>query len=393
MDSPQTATRVLEPMALEVVTDTTGLGRLRADYERLTGLTGTDLPFSYNEWHVAWCSHFLAAGGWVRASSKIYVVYDTAKLCVAIVPMIWTRRRFGPLGVTTLDILGPDPAISEIRAPLVAPGYEAPVAAMVQRQLAIESGWDWVRWTGLNSAFGHELARHAHLQWEEPLFAYVLDLPAQWELLHASLKRNIRESLRHCYNALKRDRLEFSLRVARDPLPVRAALGRFLELHTLRKRQSGSVPHKDYFDGERPRAFLYDVCHRLALRDAVRVYELLVDGKVVAARVGFVVGSGLYLYYSGFDPRWRRYSVMTTTVAEAIKHAIGEGLRTVNFSTGTDVSKTRWGPRKVIYGNAFQVARSPKSRIAHALYRRWRPILDASPIAQVRWNPWRRRWR
>jgi CelD/BcsL family acetyltransferase involved in cellulose biosynthesis len=64
----------------------------------------------------------------------------------------------------------------------------------------------------------------------------------------------------------------------------------------------------------------------------------------VAARVAFLLQDELYLYFSGFDPKWARYSVMTTTVAETIKWAIQHRLRAVNLSTGTDVSKTRWSP-------------------------------------------------
>jgi CelD/BcsL family acetyltransferase involved in cellulose biosynthesis len=88
----------------------------------------------------------------------------------------------------------------------------------------------------------------------------------------------------------------------------------------------------------------------------------------VAARIGFVVGNSLYLYYSGFDPAWGKYGVMTTALAESIKHAIAEGLATVNLSTGTDVSKTRWGPRTVSFGEAVQVARSLKSQLAYSVY-------------------------
>jgi hypothetical protein len=34
---------------------------------------------------------------------------------------------------------------------------------------------------------------------------------------------------------------------------------------------------------------------------------------------------------------------MTTTVVETLEYAIREGMASVNLSTGTDASKTRWG--------------------------------------------------
>jgi hypothetical protein len=42
----------------------------------------------------------------------------------------------------------------------------------------------------------------------------------------------------------------------------------------------------------------------------------------MATRIGFVLGKTLYLYYSGYDVKMRKYSIMTTTVCETIKYAI-----------------------------------------------------------------------
>jgi Acetyltransferase (GNAT) domain len=80
------------------------------------------------------------------------------------------------------------------------------------------------------------------------------------------------------------------------------------------------------------------------------------------------VGDGLYLYYSGFDPEWSRYGVMTTTVAEAIKYAIAHGLKTVNLSTHKDVSKSRWSPRQVDYRSAFEQGHRLRSGLARRTY-------------------------
>jgi hypothetical protein len=59
---------------------------------------------------------------------------------------------------------------------------------------------------------------------------------------------------------------------------------------------------------------------------------------------------------------------MTTTVAEAIKYAMAHGLKTVNLSTTREVSKTRWGPRQVDYGSAFEFERSLRSRLMRSAY-------------------------
>jgi CelD/BcsL family acetyltransferase involved in cellulose biosynthesis len=158
--------------------------------------------------------------------------------------------------------------------------------------------------------------------------------------------------------------------VARTRTEVREALGRFLELHARRARMSWGAKHPDRFAGRSRREFLYDVCDRLAAHDAVRVFQLRIGREIVASRLAFVVGDGMYLYYSGFDPAWARYSVMTTAMAEAIRYAIASGLKTVNLSLTAEQSKLRWRPRRVEYHTGLLLRRqSLGSRLVYGAYR------------------------
>ena len=353
---------------MAVITTVTELESLRADYEQLNRAASLALPFTLYEWQSAWCAHFLSASESIKDAILIYVVRTERGRCVAIVPMIHTRRSLGPIEVSTLNLLGADEALTEIRTPLIAPGYQATVARLVERQLALIDRWDWIQWIGATPALARGLGGSAHLRWQQPMIDYVLDLPADWETFRRGLKRNIRESLRHCYNSLKRDGHKFSLITLARPEEIAAGLDRFLTLHAMRAGLEGTTLHPDHFAAPSAQVFLRDVCARLAARDVTRIFQLVVDGKVVATRIGFLVDHTLYLYYSGFDTTWARYSVMTTTVAEIIKSAISQGVRTINLSPGTDVGKTRWGPREVPIGQLVQVRRRFRSRIARSAY-------------------------
>jgi len=196
----------------------------------------------------------------------------------------------------------------------------------------------------------------------------VLDLPTTWEEFRAGLKRNIRESLRHCYNSLKRDGHAFTMTLASSPDAVREAVEVLFVLHALRAAMPGTIEHPNRFAGAGLRQFLQEACGELAARDIARVFQLTIDGRVVASRIGFEVGDSLYLYYSGFDPDWSKYSVMTTVVAEAIKYAIQRGLKTVNLSPGNDVSKTRWSPREVPQQIANERSGRLRSRLVRYAY-------------------------
>ena len=100
----------------------------------------------------------------------------------------------------------------------------------------------------------------------------------------------------------------------------------------------------------------------------MRLFALRIGSQIVAMRLAFVIGDNLYLYYSGFDPQWGSYSVMTTSVAEAIKYAIAQGLKTVSLSTTNEGSKSRWSPREVRYGAACEANHRLRSRLACDAY-------------------------
>lgn len=363
----------LPGVTVEIAASVAALEALQADYEHLQQVTGNTLPFPLHEWHVAWCRHFLDIHKRVDTQMMIHVVRDGDGSCVAIVPLLRTRRGLGPVKITSIDLLGTDPGVTEIRTPLIVSGYERRVAAVLESSIRAQGPPHWVLWHGITPELAAALADRGPLRWQPPLMDYVLDLPPTWEELRARLKRNIRESIRHGYNSLKRHGYAAQLRIASEPAQIRAALEPgFFRLHALRAARSDTIRHRDVFASAAARSFLLEVTEQLGRRGLVRVFELAIQGEVVATRIGFVVGRSLYLYYSGYDPQWSKYSVMTTTMVEAIKHAIASGLTSVNLSPGTDVSKTRWAPRALLFQRAAQVFPSVIGELAWETYRRAR---------------------
>jgi CelD/BcsL family acetyltransferase involved in cellulose biosynthesis len=158
----------------------------------------------------------------------------------------------------------------------------------------------------------------------------------------------------------------FEFEVIDSPGGLEPALSRFLRLHRMRAAFARSAAHPDRFASPVSEMFLYAVCERLAEHGALKLFALKIGAEVVAMRIGFEVGDALYLYYSGFDPQWWKVGVMTTTMAEAIKYAIGRGLRIVNLSPVRDGAKTRWGPRQVDYGSAYETRDRLRSRLANS---------------------------
>jgi CelD/BcsL family acetyltransferase involved in cellulose biosynthesis len=138
----------------------------------------------------------------------------------------------------------------------------------------------------------------------------------------------------------------------------------FVALHAERADASDfRVHHPNKFRMPKSGAFLADYLNRSADIKQLRVLELDIDGTIAASRIAFVLGAELYLYFSGWNPFWRKYSIMTILMSETMKWAIGQGLETINLSTGTDQSKLRWRPSQVTFYNATQYSPTLRARI------------------------------
>ena len=345
---------------------------LEPEWRELETQAGLTLPFFTFDWVVSWWAHFREDKRAVRDSLFVRAVRRTDRTLVAVAPLMLTERpAVGPVRVRILQFFGADPNITELRGLLAAPGMEASVQRALLDNLASGSErWDWVYWGGVRAGSESEAALNLlPVQWERDIPNFVLPLPKTWDELRGGLKHNIKESLRKCYNSLKRDNHVPILEVLRARGEMAAGLAHFFRLHGARAEVGGTVQHKDVFESQVAREFLVDLCERYADRGVARIFLLKIGEQVVATRIGFAFGSTLYLYYSGYDPAWAKYSVMTTTVAEAIKYAIAEGFAEVNLSTGNDVSKTRWGPQEVVYREAVLRSVRPRGKVALEAYR------------------------
>ncbi|MET0792077.1 MAG: GNAT family N-acetyltransferase [Polyangiaceae bacterium] len=334
--------------------------------------SASNVPFTRWDWAVAWWMQLRESKLGVKDSLFARAIYTDRGELVAVAPMLISRRpSVGPLCVRQLQFFGADPNITELRGLLALPEWrsEAYRALLADARVHADQ-WDSLLLTGIPADLEpSELAAFGSFEWRGQTTSYELALPVSWPEFKASRGRNLKESLRKCYNSLERDGRKFRLEVAQQPHEVDSALAHFFRFHAARATLSGGVQHSDVFNTSEARRFLIDVCHRFAGRGTLRIFQLLVDERVVAVRIGFLAGDSLYLYYSGFDPEFGKYSVMTTTVAEAIKYAISQGIGRVNLSTGSDVSKTRWDPTPVVVRHALLTSPSKRAEVANQLYR------------------------
>jgi CelD/BcsL family acetyltransferase involved in cellulose biosynthesis len=367
---------------------------LAPEWDRLVERSGYALPFSTFSWSASWWRHLARNRQSVRDRLSLRAVWREGGELAAVAPFRRTERpAFGPVRTRALQFLGADPNITEVPGIVCLPELEREVYGALLADLHVSADeWHWILWSGMKRGgiAAEIIGRVRPLLVVREIPDYVLTLPPSWQAFCGGLSRNIKESLRKCYNSLKRDGHTFLFVVTEQAEEMPAVLSHFFRLHRARAHVSGTVQHEDVFASDSARQFLVDICQALARRGTVRVFSLRIGGQIVATRIGFLLGDALYLYYSGYDPTWSRYSVMTTVVAETMKYAMAAGVRTVNLSTGNDVSKTRWNPAEVSYCEAIQISPSLGAHAAEAVYRSartaYRGVMEARSAVRRRGN-------
>jgi CelD/BcsL family acetyltransferase involved in cellulose biosynthesis len=380
----QSAPSARRSLRVEVLRTTEDLLSLRDEWAALEETANVQLPFRTFAWNAAWWNTLRENKLAVRDTLQLRTIRDSRTgTLVGVAPLLLTTiPGRGPLRARELQFFGADPNITEVRGVVCAACDEADVLAALRRDLLEHAAdWDWIDWQGLVAGD----APPPGLRWGGETTNYLLRLGASWNELRARGSHNLKESLRKCYNSLRRDSLTYELRTAVTWAEVEPALELFFELHATRAalQNGGQSGHADVFVAAKSRAFLREVAQAFCARGQMRVFVLHVGNRKVAVKLGFAIGGSLYLYYSGFDPAFGRYSVMTTCLAEAIRYAIGQGFAWVDLSTGTDVSKNRWRPERVVYRSAEQISPNLRSQMVHDGYGLARRAVEASRLGPV----------
>ncbi|MES1196268.1 MAG: GNAT family N-acetyltransferase [Steroidobacter sp.] len=359
-------------MKIESVETLAQFEALEAEWRSLE-LRALPVPFVCFDWNMAWWKHLRSQRKSVSDSLHVVTFRTTAGALCGIAPLMMTNRPArGPFRFAQLQFFGADQNITEIRTLVATPDNMAVYILELSRYLKSRVGWDWTKLTGVPAATVSRQSLHGEypqLRWTRELLNFYLVLKPTWEEFRSGLSRNIKESLRKCYNSPKRDGLQFDFHVLSALGDVKPALQEFLRLHSMRSQLTDTVAHPNVFAEPNAQSFLIDVCERFASRNALRIFQLRSGEQVIATRIGFVCGDSVYFYYSGYDTQFSKYSVMTTTVAEAIKYCIESGFKTINLSTGRDVSKERWGPAETLYLEAEFVAPRAAPKLKYPLYR------------------------
>lgn len=359
-------------LRIEQLSGPEALEALSTEWDSLDAELHPRTPFTSPLWIGLWWKHFQQNRTIVRDEFFCHTLRDQDGRLVAVAPLMVTHwPAVGPVHIRLLQFFGADPSITEIRGIICrADRQDEVIKALANYLLSRKDRWDVFWWTGIrrDSSAYDLLVDRGELIVDCELPDYILSLPETWDKVRANVSANMRKNIRKAYEFLERDGHVFTFRVIARPEVVPAALERFFVLHAARADVTDMIPHPNKFASPQHRSFFLEYAQRMAERGLLRLFELEIGGNVIASRVAFGLDSELYLYFAGYSPEWRKYSVMTTLMSETIKWAIDNGIRLVNLSTGKDLSKVRWRPAEIVYQSAMQIAPTFRGRLAFLAY-------------------------
>lgn len=359
-------------LLIERLSGVEALADVTVEWESLDAQIFPRTPFTSPLWIGLWWHHLRRQRLMLRDEFFCHTVRDANSCLIAIVPLMMTLiPGFGPLRMRVVQFLGADPSITELRGVICRPEHQDKVIqALLPYFRQRHAEWDLFKWSGIrDDAWAcNTLQSRDDFIADRELPDYVLELPDSWVKLRSCISANMRKNVRKAYEFLERDGYSFVFRAVERPKDVQATLDRFFTLHAARAGVTDMINHPNKFAQPRNRAFLTDYVHRMAERGHLRIFELEIGGTVIASRLAFVFGRELYLYFSGYDPSWRKYSVMTLLVTEIIKWAIEHGLQHINLSTGKDQSKQRWKPSEIVFRDAVLISPSARGRCVFLIH-------------------------
>jgi CelD/BcsL family acetyltransferase involved in cellulose biosynthesis len=361
------------PFEIQRVTESQLFGPLQSEWQSLHDSLSPRTPFTSPLWNALWWKHFHSRQLLLGNELFAHVVRDSGGRLIGVAPMMSVERpSMGPVRLRTLRCFGADPNITELRCVVCEPHNEPQVFRALCEYITRNYRFDWIDWGAVRRQNWQSVAQQLgprELICDGEVTDFHLRMPASWDEFRGSRSRNIKESIRKCYNSLKRDGHTAGLRVVTKPEECAEAVRTFLALHSMRSRATNTIRHPDVFESLQAQGFLHELATASALRNELRIFQLLIGDAVVATRIGLLFGDELYLYYSGYDTAWSRYSIMTTLLAESLKWAIDHRIGIVNLSTGADVSKLRWSPTATGYRCLIQAMPGFGQRLAFAAYR------------------------
>jgi CelD/BcsL family acetyltransferase involved in cellulose biosynthesis len=354
------------PIQLREVTTLSQFDALASEWNALVDRLDLPSPFQSWEWNRTWWNHFGAG----RALQILE--FRRGGRLIGLAPFF--RRRLGKpaLGLSMLLPLGWE---GGGRANGLSEQWELLFPA-VDRMALLESLAGWLKehhWsTVLIPGFGPDDLMPS---WIRDRIAYrgkgvIFDyrrVPASWEALVQSLNKSMRDNVRYYPRLMERKGHPYRYEIAATPAEISAALPILFNLHRERAESTLKIAHDNYFEYPNRRAFIREVTPLLAEQGQIRIGIARINNEPVAVQMWLEHGETMFLYYSGFLPKWSPHSVALLATIGAFQDGLKRGIRQIEFLAGGGHPKERWDTSQRVHSNIWLVRHPAMTRLLFAL--------------------------
>ena len=318
-------------LELDVRENLEELSALEPEWRALWQADASATPFQSPEWLLPWTRHLWGGGRVCGLAMR----HDGT--LAAFAPLFFWGYGGSPqvirvsfLGAGITDYLG-----------ILAIGEAGPAARLLFDWLAHKrEPWDLCEFEEqrADSPLLHaEMPPTVDARREECSVCPVADAPAAMPEFESRLGAAFRHNLHTAENRLYKDcSPEFVDGPCEELL---SALFRLHEARWRERHEAGMLSTRRLID------FHCEAARAMARSGMLRLHGLRVNGEIVAVQYNLAAGRTRYLYLSGFNPEFGRYSPGMLLLRESIRHAIAEGAREIDFLRHGEPFKYRWGAR------------------------------------------------
>jgi len=323
-------------MKIEVLEGSSCPEPLAREWEELLLSARFKNPFLTPLWNEIWLRHF---GKSLHA--RVILFREPGGALLAAGAFCNSPGEGGQKGLTLVG----SQDVCDYRDIVVAPGREEEVSGALGRFFG-EGPWEYLELNGI-SEFSPTL-KFLPLRMQPFNFGLIqdaeevalsLELPQSWEAFLGKLSGKDRHELRRKIRRLEREVAFETLRIE-DSSSLRAGMEIFFDLHRKSRKD------KAEFMTPEMEAFFREISTRFQERGWLSLSFLKVSGKEVAAFFSFDFAGTEYVYNSGYDPDFSRFSPGIVLAAYCIRQAIEKGMIGFNFLRGREDYKYHLGGRE-----------------------------------------------
>ena len=311
-------------------------GSLKREWEELLMASPFRNPFLTPTWNENWLRHFGQS-----LEAKALVFRDLNRNLVALGTFVGSEKEQEGKGFSLLG----SSDVWDYRDLIIVPGWEEQVCRSLAGYLR-ESPWQYLELGGISefsptARYFPALMQSCGFAVEQEMeeVAVYLDLPTAWETFLEGLNSKNRHELRRKMRRLEKE-MNFELSKAEDLLALSGKMEIFFDLHRKSRKD------KEEFMTPEMKSYFAEIAARFQERGWLSLTFLQIEGKEVATFFSFEFSGTEYVYNSGYDPEFSRFSPGIVLAALCIRQAIEKRMVRFNFLRGREKYKYQLGGKE-----------------------------------------------